>query len=95
MVLGILSLCLLPLGCCCGFGLLVVVPLGIGGVVLGFMARSRVTASQGALGGGGKALAGIVTGGTAIAIALVLFAIGLAFGLSSGAFLNRFATPSP
>jgi hypothetical protein len=95
MVLGILSVCLLPLGCCCGLGMLLVIPLGIGGIVLGFMARNRVTASQGALGGGGKALAGIVTGGTAIGIALVLVAIELAFGLGGQTFLNRFATPSP
>jgi hypothetical protein len=95
MVLGILSVSLLPLGCCCGLGLLLVIPLGIGGVVLGFMARGRVTASQGALGGSGKALAGIVTGGTAIAIALMLFAIEVAWGLGGGTLLNRFATPSP
>ena len=95
MVLGILSLCLLPAGCCCGVGWLIVVPLGIAAIAAGFIARGNVRASQGMLGGGGKALAGIVTGGTAIAIAVMLVALEIAFGLGSGAFLNRFATPSP
>ena len=55
MVLGILSLCLLPLACFCGIGELIVIPLGIVAVVLGFMARNKIAASQGTLGGSGLA----------------------------------------
>jgi hypothetical protein len=47
------------------------------------------------LGGGGKALAGIVTGGTAIGIAAVLFVLELIFRVGSGTFFNVFVTPSP
>jgi hypothetical protein len=95
MVLGIIALVFLPLGCCCGVGWLVVVPLGIAAIALGFSARSKATASQGLLGGGGKALAGIVTGGTAIGIAAVLFVLELIFRVGSGTFFNVFVTPSP
>ena len=95
MVLGILALCFLPLGCCCGVGWLIVVPLGIAAIVLGFNARSKVAVSQGMLGGSGKALAGIVMGGTAIGIAAVLFVLELVFRVGSGTFFNVFITPSP
>ena len=94
MVLGIIALAFLPLGCCCGVGWLVVVPLGIAAIALGFSARSKATASQGTL-GGGKALAGIVTGGTAIGVAAVLFVLELIFRVGSGTFFNVFVTPSP
>jgi hypothetical protein len=75
MVLGIVALAGLPLVCCCGFGELIALPVGAVAVVLGVAARNRVAASQGALGGDGKALAGIVTGGTAAGIAAVLFVL--------------------
>lgn len=96
MVLGILSLVFLPVGCCCGLGEVVVIPLGVIAVVLGFSARSKVAASQGALGGDGKALAGIVTGATGAAIGIVLLVLGLLlFGLGTTGFFNVIPTASP
>src|SRR5207237_10920211 len=49
MVLGIISICALPLACCCGLGELVVIPLGIVAVLLGLVARNRVEVCQGTL----------------------------------------------
>lgn len=77
LVFGILSLAALPLGCCCGIGYLAALPLGIAGVVFGFIARNKIAASRGALGGDGKALGAIVTGGTALFVVVVLGALGL------------------
>ncbi len=95
MVLGILSLCLLPLACFCGFGEFIVIPLGIVAVVLGFMARGRIAASQGTLGGSGKALAGIITGGTGLGIAIVLGVAILIFGIAFSSLVNSIPTPTP
>jgi hypothetical protein len=98
MVLGIASLCVLPLACCCGVGGAVPLILGILAITFGVTARSRIAASQGALGGGGKATAGIVTGGIAVALAAVLIILVLVVGLSSGSlanYFNTFASPSP
>jgi hypothetical protein len=94
MVLGIIALAGLPLVCCCGFGELIALPLGIIAVVLGLTARSKVAASQGALGGDGRALAGIVTGATAAAIAALLFVLYLLGVIASGSF-NNFVGPTP
>jgi hypothetical protein len=95
MVLGIISLCVLPIGCCCWLGSLVSVGLGITGIVLGVGARNRIAASQGGLGGGGKALAGIITGGIATGLAALFLVLGLAlFGLGSSGVLNNLI-PSP
>ena len=94
MLLGILSLFLLPLGCCCGIGEVLVIPLGIGAIALGFSARGKIMASQGALGGEGRALAGIITGGTAAAIALVLLVLLLMLGTVTQGILNAIPTPS-
>ena len=77
LVFGILSLVALPLGCCCGIGYLVALPLGAAGVVFGFNARNKIAASRGGLGGDGKALGGIVTGATALFVVVVLGALGL------------------
>ena len=99
MVLGIVSLVVLPLACCCGVGGLASVILGILAIVFGVQARNRVNASGGTLGGGGKAMAGIVCGGIGVGLAAILFILGLAIGLGSGAFLNAInnaiQTPSP
>ena len=95
MVLGIISLALLPLGCCCGVGEVIVIPLGIAAIALGFSARGKITTSQGALGGEGKALAGIITGGTAAAIAIVLFLLALVLGAATRGLLNAIPTPTP
>ena len=96
MVLGIISLAALPLICCCGVGELLAIPTGIVAVILGFAARSKVAAGRGVLGGDGKALAGIVMGGTAAAVGLVLFLIyALVFGLSASGILNNLPSPTP
>jgi hypothetical protein len=95
MVLGILSLAVVPLGCCCGIGFIISLPLGIAGVVFGFMARSKIAASNNTLGGSGKALAGIVTGGTAIFIAVVIGAAYLFFGVAGPSILNALPSPAP
>ncbi|TME42206.1 MAG: hypothetical protein E6I61_03780 [Chloroflexi bacterium] len=95
MVLGILSLCLLPLACCCGVVELIVIPLGIAAVVLGFMARNRIAASQGTMGGSGKALAGIITGGTGLGIGILLGIAILLFGLAFSSLVNSIPTPTP
>lgn len=88
MVLGIVGLVVLPLGCCCGVGSVASVVLGILAIVFGVRARNLVNASGGTLGGGGKAMAGIVCGGIAVGLAVVVFILALAIGLGSGAFLN-------
>jgi len=95
MVLGIISICALPLACCCGLGEIIVIPLGIVAVVLGFVARSRISASQGALRGGGKALAGIITGATAAAIGIMLVVAIFVFGFVAPSITNSFPIPSP
>ena len=76
LVLGIVSL---PSSCCHGGGAL----LGIGAVVLGFIARRQIRQSAGAQQGDGLAVAGMVTGGIAIlggVMWVVLLALGLIFG---------------
>jgi hypothetical protein len=96
MVLGIVSIVLTPFGCCCGVGEVVVIPLGIVAIVLGVNARNRVAASQGMLGGEGKALAGIITGATAAGIGLVLLVLTILwFGVSSSGLLNGIPSPTP
>ncbi len=96
MVLGIISLAALPLICCCGLGELLAIPMGGLAVILGFRARNRVAESRGALGGDGRALAGIVMGGTAAGIGLVLFlAYVLTSGLNTTGILNNLPTPAP
>ena len=96
MVLGIVALAGLPVICCCGLGELIVLPIGIIAVVLGVQARSRIAASQGALGGDGKALAGIVMGATGAGIGLLLLVLYLLGAIASGSgMFNNFAFPSP
>jgi hypothetical protein len=99
MVLGIISLVVLPLGCCCGIGSIASVVMGILAVVFGVQARNRISASGGTLGGSGKAMAGIVCGGIAAGLAAILFILGLVIGLGSGTFFNvinnAIQTPSP
>ena len=76
LVLGIVSL---PSACCYGGGAL----LGIGSLVLGFLARRQIRESGGTQQGDGLAVAGMVTGGIAIlggVLWVVLLALGLIFG---------------
>jgi hypothetical protein len=96
MVLGIVALAGLPVICCCGLGELIVLPIGIIAVVLGVQARSKIAGNQGAYGGDGKALAGIVMGATAAGIGLVLLVLyALGAIASGGGMFNNFALPSP
>lgn len=77
--LAIVSLVLGILGICCS-SLFVV---GIAAVVTGFLGRKQVKESQGAVKGGGMALAGMILGGVAILLGLlywVLFASGVISG---------------
>ena len=66
-IVGILGLCLWGLG----------IVAAILAVIFGFLARSEIKRSQGAVGGGGMAMAGLVTGFVGIG----LFVVGLIFVL--------------
>src|SRR5256885_9214183 len=68
MVLGIVAVVVSLVGCDCWFLEIVAVPLGIVAIVMGINARNRANASQGALGGSGKALAGIITGAAVVGV---------------------------
>ncbi len=93
MILGIIALVLSVLGCCGIFG---VVPLGLGiaALILGIQARGKITAAPGMFGGGGKALAGIVCGGTAVGLSVVLFIVAEFTGSALQRFANSFPTPT-
>jgi hypothetical protein len=97
MVLGIISVVLMPIGCCCWFLEILAVPLGVVAIVMGVGARNRVNASGGTLGGGGKAMAGIITGGIAAVLGLIVLVLGLIFvGLNaSGVLQNLIPSPTP
>jgi hypothetical protein len=97
MVLGIVAVVLSLVGCDCWFIEIAAIPLGIVAIVMGVGARNRVNASQGALGGSGKALSGIITGAVAVGVGALAVVIGLAFaGLSGSGILNNlFSTPTP
>jgi hypothetical protein len=63
---------------CCGL-------LGIGGLVLGSQARGEIKASGGTQGGDGLALAGMITGGVALAVMLIQIPIALSlFAINGG-----------
>ena len=64
LVTGITTL---VLSCCCGFGLVGIVP-----IVLGARARTEIARSGGQQDGDGLALAGIITGAVATAIGLAV-----------------------
>lgn len=88
MILGIVGLVLFPLSCCCGVGGLASIILGILAIVFGVMARNRINASGGTLGGSGKAMAGIITGGIAVGLAVIGAIVYFVFLASSGSILN-------
>ncbi|TMG58900.1 MAG: hypothetical protein E6H83_10520 [Chloroflexi bacterium] len=73
------------------------VPLGIVAIVMGINARNRANAGQGAFGGSGKALAGIITGAVAVGVGAIAAVLALAFaGLSGSGILNNLiTTPTP
>jgi hypothetical protein len=93
LVLGIIALCAVPFVCCCGIGEFVTIPCGIIAVVYGIGATQRVAASHGALGGDGKAVAGIVIGGSALTIGLVILVFVVHGLLSSPMQITPVATP--
>ena len=93
MILGIIGAVLSFLGCC---GIFVVVPagLGIAALVLGFQARGKIAAAPGQYGGSGKALAGIITGGVAVGLAVILLIVSIAAGVGLRSLVNSFPTPT-
>ena len=94
MILGIVGLVLTPLTCCCGVGVVIPLGLGIAALVLGFQARSRIAAAPGAPGGSGKALAGIITGGTAVGISIVLLILVVVLRVVTPSIINAIPTPT-
>jgi len=94
MILGIVGLVLSPVTCCCGVGVVVPLGLGIAALVMGFQARNRAAAAPGTLGGSGKALAGIITGGTAVGISAVLLILVVVLHAVTPSILNAIPTPS-
>ena len=97
MVLGIVAVVISLVGCDCWFLEIGAVPLGIVAIVMGVNARNKVNASQGALGGGGKTMAAIITGAIAVAVGAIAVVISLAFaGLNASGILNNLiTTPTP
>jgi hypothetical protein len=101
MVLGIISVCVMPIGCCCWFLELLAIPLGVVAIFMGVNARNRVNASGGTLGGRGKAMAGIITGAVAAVLGAIVLVIGVVFtGLNASGVLSNIvnqlgATPTP
>lgn len=93
MILGIIGLVLSFLGCC---GIFIVVPAGLGvaALVLGFQARGKIAAAPGQLGGGGKAMTGIITGAVAIGVAVLLLILSIALGASLRSFVNSLPSPT-
>jgi hypothetical protein len=94
MILGIVGLVLTPLTCCCGVGVVIPLGLGIAALVLGFQARSKIAAAPGALGGSGKALAGIICGGTAVGISVVLLILVVVLRVVTPSIINAIPTPT-
>jgi hypothetical protein len=68
MILGIVAI---PLVCCFYIG----VPIGIAAAVLGFLGKQK--AEQGQATNRGQAMAGLICGIAAVALAIVLFILGL------------------
>lgn len=56
---------------------------GIAAVVTGFLARRQIDASQGALKGGGMAMAGLVLGAVTIVLAIVVWVLNLTGAIDS------------
>ncbi|MCW2506076.1 MAG: hypothetical protein JWO79_4360 [Actinomycetia bacterium] len=82
LVTGATSLTLTLLACCCAPLLIVTGLGGIGGIILGVLGKRNTTAKGTA--GSGMAIAGIVTGASALVLALVGAILVAALGLSAG-----------
>ncbi len=63
--------------CSCAGIFLIGVPAVVG-IIFGFVARSQIRRSQGAQGGGGMAMAGIIVGFGVVALLVIVFAIAAA-----------------
>lgn len=81
MICGIAGLVLMFF---CGIGFLP----AVAALILGFVGRSQINQSGGAQGGSGMALTGIITGGVAVALSVIVFIIFLATGLISAITSN-------
>jgi hypothetical protein len=68
----------------CGLGFLP----AVAALILGFVGRSQINQSGGTQGGSGMALTGIITGGVAIALSVIVFIIVLSTGVL-GAIANN------
>jgi hypothetical protein len=75
MIVGIVSI---VLGICCG---LFSLPASIAAIVLGVLGRNKVT--KGEASNGGQAMAGIICGGVAVVIAIIMVALGAALNLGA------------
>ena len=76
MICGIAGLVLMFF---CGFGFLP----AVAALITGFMGRSQINQSGGTQGGSGMALTGIITGGVAVALSVIVFIIFLVGGVFS------------
>jgi hypothetical protein len=92
MIAGITGIVLGTLACC--IHPLVGGPIGIlvggAGAVVSFLARQKIQRSNGALGGDGMVLAGIICGLVAAVVGLlltILSAVGLAYLFSAGNYM--------
>jgi len=95
LVCGIIALALVPFGCCTyGITEIASIPLAIVAVVFGFRARGAL-AKNPSLGGSGKAMAGLICGIVAIALAIIVVIVALIGFASLGALQNAFPSPSP
>ncbi|GAA4248536.1 DUF4190 domain-containing protein [Dactylosporangium darangshiense] len=77
MILGIAAI---PLLCCFSIGL----PLGIAAVVVSYLGLNKV--KQGVANNRGQAMAGIICGGVAVGLWLIILIASLAFNLSVGSY---------
>ena len=95
LVCGIIALALVPFGCCTyGITEIASIPLAIVAVVFGFRARGAL-AKNPSLGGSGKAMAGLICGIVAIALAIIVVIVAIIGFASLGALQNAFPSPSP
>ena len=76
MICGIAGLVLMFF---CGFGFLP----AVAAVIMGFVGRSQINQSGGMQGGSGMALTGIITGGVAVALSVIIFIVFLIGGVFS------------
>lgn len=83
LIVGITTL---VLSWCCGFGL-----LGLVAIVLGVKGRSEIRRSNGAQSGEGIALAGVITGGVAAVVGLLVVIVVIALIVGGNATFQDYA----